>query len=125
MTLKTLMPKIFYSDINTGLDFFVEGLGFKVTYEHNQGTEIFSIINRDSIIIQLVQNDEYAKKDRPEMRIITDDIETFYNEVSNKNPNLLHPNLKVIKQQPWGLTEFALLDKSGVCIIVQQEINDN
>ena len=123
MILKTLIPKIFYTDIKTGLDFFVEGLGFKITYEHLEGTEIFYIIERDTIVIQLVENDEFASKDRPELRIITDDIQSFYNEVSNQNPRLLHPNLNVIKQQPWGFREFALRDDSGVCLIVQQEIN--
>lgn len=124
MKLKTLIPKIFYSHIQTGLDFFVEGLGFEITYEHNEGTEIFYIIERDSIVIQLVESDEFAIKDRPELRIITDDIHSFYNEVSSENPGLLHPNLNVIKQQPWGLAEFALRDDSGVCIIVQQEMEE-
>lgn len=120
MRLKTLIPKIFYSQIKTGLEFFVEGLGFKITYEHNEGAEIFYIIERDNIVIQLVESDEFARKDRPELRIITDDIQSFYIEVSNKNPGLLHPNLNVIKRQPWGLTEFALRDDSGVCVIVRK-----
>ena len=122
MKLKTLIPKIFYSDIKTGRSFFVEGLGFKITYEHREGMEIFDMIERDNIVIQLVENDEFARKDRPELRIITDDIKAFYDEIKNKNPTLLHPNLNVIKQQPWGLKEFALRDDSGVCIIVQEEI---
>ena len=122
MKLKTLIPKIFYSDVKTGLDFFAEGLGFRITYEHNDPKEKFYILQRDGVVIQLVENDEFAAKDRPEMRIITDDIESFYNEVKNKNPKLLHPNLKVIKEQPWGLKEFALHDDSGVCMIIQEEI---
>jgi hypothetical protein len=122
MLLTTLIPKIFYSDINIGLGFFVEGLGFKINYQHNEADEIFYIIQRDNIVIQIVENDEFAKKDRPELRIVTDDIQSFYEEIKDRNSNLLHPNLNVVKKQPWGLTEFALLDESGVCIIIQNAL---
>lgn len=116
MSLVKVIPKIFYADIEVGLYLFVEGLGFKVTYQDGY----LKIIERDGVTIQLVQDEEYAKKDRPEIRIVTDDIEALYNEVKEKNPGLLHPNLNVIKRQPWGLTEFALRDASDVCVIIQQ-----
>ena len=121
MTLKRLIPKIFYSDINVGLHFFVEGLDFKITHQDAETGESLYIIQRDTIVIQLVESDEFAKKDRPEIRIVTDDIQSFYKEVTGRDSKLLHPALNVIKKQPWGLEEFALLDASGVCIIIQNE----
>lgn len=116
MSLVKVIPKIFYADIKEGLNLLVEGLGFKVTYQD----DYLKIIERDGVTLQLVADEEYAKKDRPEIRIVTDDIQALYNEVKEKNTGLLHPNLNVIKRQPWGLTEFALRDASDVCVIIQQ-----
>ena len=116
MSLVKVIPKIFYADIKVGLHLFIDGLGFKVTYQD----DYLKIIERDGVTIQLVEDEEYAKKDRPEIRIVTNDIEALYIEVKEKDPNLLHPNLNVIKRQPWGLTEFALRDASDVCVIIQQ-----
>lgn len=70
--------------------------------------------------IDLFVHTDFSNGDRPELRIATNDIESVYREVKSRQPALLHPNLKKIKQQPWGLKEFALLDKTGVCIIIQQ-----
>jgi len=36
-------------------------------------------------------------------------------------PELLHPNGKVVTTKPWGLKEFALLDSTHVCVIVEQD----
>lgn len=117
MRLTKLIPKIFYEDIAAGLHLFVDGLQFKVMYND----EDLYIISRDDVTIQLLQNAEYALKDRPEIRIETDDLETLYQEVKQAHPELLHPNLKEIKLQPWGLKEFAMLDETSVCVILQQK----
>lgn len=118
MKLIKVIPKIFYSDINDGLELFINCLGFTVKY--NEPEPAFYIIDRDGVTISLLEDDEYAKKDRPEIRIATDDIDTLHKELSGKEIKLFHPNLPKVKLQPWGLKEFALLDKSGVCVIVQQ-----
>ena len=122
MKLIKVIPQIFYSDIKVGLDLFVECLSFKVKYSEPDGEQPFYIIDRDGVTLFLVGNDEFAKKDRPEIRIDTDDIEALHNELKQKKMNLFHPNLPAIKLQPWGLKEFALVDKSHVCVIIQQSI---
>jgi hypothetical protein len=33
---------------------------------------------------------------------------------------MLHPNSKVIHKKPWGALEFAVLDKTTVCIVFRQ-----
>lgn len=119
MSLTALIPKIFYSDVKIGLKFFTEGLGFILTYQ--QPDEQLYIVKRDAVTILLFENDEYAKRDRPEIRIATDDITSYYNEIKERASHYLHPNLNVIKRQPWGLKEFALLDETTVCVIIQQE----
>jgi hypothetical protein len=116
MKLIKVVPNIFYSDIRVGLNLFVECLGFKILYND----EILYIIERDAVTLHLKEDDEFAKKDRPEIRIETDDIEGLYREIENKNMGLLHPNLPKIKLQPWGLKEFALLDETTTCVIIFQ-----
>lgn len=123
MKLTKLIPKLFYADIQVGLNLFVNALGFKVTYSEPDTKNPFYLIQRDNVRIQLLENEEYASKDRPEIRIETDDIEMLYQEIKAKELNLFHPNLPYIKLQPWGLKEFALLDETTVCVIIQQDMN--
>jgi hypothetical protein len=123
MKLTKLIPKLFYADIQVGLNLFVNALGFKVTYSEPETKNPFYLVERDNVRIQLVEDEEYARKDRPEIRIETDDIETLYQEIKAKELNLFHPNLPYIKTQPWGLKEFALLDETTVCVIIQQDLS--
>jgi hypothetical protein len=116
MSLIKIIPKVIYADINIGLQFFT-ALGFESKYAE----EGFSILSRDGVTIQVVASEEdFEIGDRPEYRIDTDDIEAVYNEIKANHPEVLHPNLKVIKKQPWGLKEFAVLDETTVCVIFQQ-----
>ncbi len=122
MKLTKVIPKIFYADKSVGLDLFCEGLGFEIKYESDE--KDLYIIDRDGVTIQLVENAEWAAKDRPEIRIETDDIDALYAEVKARASRLLHPNGKKVKTQPWGLREFALLDATTVCVIIQQPVPD-
>ena len=120
MKLNKVIPKIFYSDIQVGLDLFIDCLGFVIKYSEPGGEHPFYIADRDGVTLFLQEDDEYAKKDRPEIRLDTDDIEALHKELTGKTMKLFHPNLPAVKLQPWGLKEFGLLDKSGVCVIIQQ-----
>ena len=121
MKFITLVPNIFYADIKTGLQLFVDCLGFVITYNDLASQEQpFRVIERDGLKMHLIQSEAFAAKDRPEIRLETDDIEAVYAEIKEKFPALLHPNLKEIKSQPWKVREFALRDASDVCIIIQQ-----
>ena len=118
MKLLKVIPKVFYEDIKQGHRLFIDCLGFRTLYE--DGT--LWVLDRDGVTISLVKDAEFAAKDRPELRLATDDIETLYAEVVAKDKALLHPNSDRVKLQPWGLKEFALRDESDVCVIVQQSV---
>lgn len=120
MKLLKVIPKVFYEDVQHGLRLFIDGLGFEIKYQEPK----FYIIDRDGVTLMLIEDAEFAIKDRPELRIATDDIGALYQEVCAKDIPLLHPNLSGIKKQPWGLLEFALKDESDVCVIIQQNDND-
>ncbi len=118
--LKKIIPNVFYEDIEVGLRLFVKTLGFSVTHEDREAEQPLIVVERDSVKVHLVENAEYAVKDRPEIRIETDDIEAVYKEVVANNKDYLHPNSSGPTLRPWGCTEFALLDETKVCVIIQE-----
>jgi hypothetical protein len=120
MKFTKLCPNIFYTDIRIGLRLFVECLGFNITFEDPNAEHPFYAIERDNLAIHLIQDKEFADKDRPELRLVTPDINEAYTEIAQKFPDLLHPNLKKVTLRPWGAKEFALKDESDVCIIIQE-----
>ena len=111
-----LIPKIFYVRIADGLDLFVDGLGFRVLHQD----ETLVVIERDGAKAYLVEDAEFAAKDRPELAIETDAIEALYDDIAGRRPDLLHPNVDTIRERPWGSREFAVLDRTQVCVVFRQ-----
>jgi hypothetical protein len=111
-----LIPKVFFNRMSEGLDLFVDCLGFKVVHQDAK----LAVVARDGATAYVVESPEYAAKDRPEIAIETDTIQDPYQEISSRRPDVLHPKSHEIKKKPWGSFEFALLDKTGVCIVFRQ-----
>lgn len=111
-----LVPKVFFNRMEEGLDLFVNCLGFTVL--HQDGT--LAVVGRDGAKAYVVQSPEYAAKDRPEIAIETDTIEDIHRDISARRPDVLHPNVPRVTRRPWGALEFALLDKTGVCVVFRQ-----
>lgn len=120
MHFTKLVPNIFYTDIQMGLRLFVDCLEFTIGYDELKTHSPFCVVEKGELGINLFQNREYAEKDRPEFRLVTDDIEKAYKKIAATHPQFLHPNLNKITLRPWGAKEFALKDESNVCIIIQQ-----
>ena len=116
MSYQTLIPKVFYADLAIGRDLFVDGLGFEVL--HDDGD--FVVVGRDGCKLYLVEDAEYAAKDRPELGIETDDIDAVHRELSARAPERLHPNLPRVIARPWGAREFAMLDPTTVCVVFRE-----
>ena len=113
---KNLIPKIFYADLKEGLEFFVGGLGFEVLYQDVS----MAVIVRDQAKAYLVGNPECAALDRPDLGIDTDDIDAIYEEISTRAAYLLHPGSSFVSIKPWGAREFAVLDRSTVCVTFRE-----
>jgi hypothetical protein len=111
-----LIPKVLFDHMEEGLDLFVNCLGFTVL--HQDGS--LAVVGRDGARAYVVESAEYASKDRPEIALETDSIDPIYQEVADKRPDMLHPNLPRVTTRPWGAREFALLDKTGVCVVFRQ-----
>jgi hypothetical protein len=116
MNFTKLVPNIFYKDINTGLKIFVDCLEFEIGHSE---LDAHQPLEKDGLRINLFQNEEFAEKDHPEFRLVTENIEEVYERVSKNFPELLHPNLSVITLRPWNAKEFALMDEQ-IGIIIQQ-----
>jgi catechol 2,3-dioxygenase-like lactoylglutathione lyase family enzyme len=114
--LQRLIPKIFYDDLDEGLDFFVDGLGFEILHQD----EDLAVVERDGAKAYLVASPEFAAKDRPEIAIETDAIGVQHVEIRSRRPDLLHPNGRNVTKKPWGALEFAVRDVTGVCVIFRQ-----
>jgi hypothetical protein len=111
-----LIPKIFFNRMSEGLDLFVDCLGFKILHQDAS----LAVVERDSAKAYVVASPEYATKDRPEIAIETDTIHDLHKEISSKRPEMLHANSSQVEKKPWGSLEFALLDKTGVCVVFRQ-----
>ena len=120
MKFTKMVPNIFYTDIRVGLKLFIDCLGFTIGYDDLAAAEPCCVAGKDGLGIFIIQSKEFAEKDRPEIRLQTDNIEEVYAKVASTHPELLHPNANKISLRPWGAREFALRDESDVCIIIQQ-----
>lgn len=116
--MKRLVPNIFFERIADGLDLFVDGMGFTLRYKDDH----MAIVERDGAKAHLIESAEFAAKDRPEIAIETDTIRDLYADIAARRADLLHPNGKEITEKPWGFREFALLDKTGVCVIFREPV---
>ena len=114
-----LVPNIFYKDINSGLRIFVDCLEFTIGHNEIDTKRPFCVLEKDGLRINLFQDREFAEKDNPEFRLVTENIEEVFTKVHSQFPELLHPNLNKITLRPWGAKEFALRD-GQIGIVIQQ-----
>lgn len=114
-----LVPNVFYIDIRDALTTFVDCLGFTITHDEIKTHRPFCVIEKGELRINLFEDGGLANEHHPEFRLVTEDIENVYNQISSKYPNLLHPNLNKVTLRPWGAREFAITDKQ-LGIVIQQ-----
>jgi len=119
MYFTKLVPNIFYKDISIGLKTFVDCLQFRIGHDEINSTNPFCVLEKDGLRVNLFQNAEFAAKDSPEFRLVTENIQEVFEKISSRFPELLHPNLKEITLRPWGAKEFAIMD-GQIGIVVQQ-----
>ena len=110
MKFESLVPSVFYTNLKDSMRLFIDCLEFKIVHAEFESEFPYYVIEKDGLGIMLFQNKEYAKKDNPEFRLVTKNIEEVYKKVASTHPELLHPNLNKITLRPWGAKEFALRD---------------
>lgn len=61
-----------------------------------------AVVERDGAKAYLVEDAEFAAKDRPEITIETDSIDQLYEEITSRGPEMLHPNSNKIERSHRG-----------------------
>ena len=105
-------PLLPAADIEAAIAFYVEKLGFTLTYR--DGTPAgFANLNRDDIQLHLYAHAGRDLAEATSLRIQVEQIDQLYAHCSEHR--IVHPN-GALATRPWGTREFATIDPSGVCI---------
>jgi len=119
MKFEKIVSSVFYENLSDSYQLFIDCLEFKIMHDESKSANPYCVIEKDGLGLLLFQDMEYALKHKPELRLVTKNIEEVYKKVAGSYPQLLHPNLNKITLRPWGAKEFALKDKQ-VGIIIQE-----
>jgi len=107
-SFRSAIPVLTVNDLPRSLALYSQ-IGFEVVHQDNE----FAIIKRDLVELHLTLNQIPALDNLSSCRINVTNIEVLYQQCLAAN--VVHPNAP-LKEQPWSLKEFAILDASGVCI---------
>ncbi len=114
--LHQIHPVLPVKDVVEALDFYVNRLGFKIAFADDSKKPTYAGIIRDDIEIHLQWHDavEWEKDiERPMLRIVTQNIDALYEELSEKD--VFHAHI-LLRETAWGTREFAFYDpfKNGL-----------
>jgi uncharacterized glyoxalase superfamily protein PhnB len=109
----TAIPVLPCSDVRTGVDYYVQKLGFTEKFCHGEPAS-YAGVERDGVIIHLcLMNDAKYIASQTMLRFAVQNVDALYEEV--KAGGAVHPN-GALSEKPWGSREFGALDADGVCI---------
>ncbi len=113
--LHQIHPILPVQNVVETLSFYVNKLGFKIAFADDSKKPTYAGVRRDNIEIHLQWHDvkEWESSlNTPMLRIVTQNIESLFEEYKTKN--VFH-NDTVLKETALGTREFAFydLDKNG------------
>jgi catechol 2,3-dioxygenase-like lactoylglutathione lyase family enzyme len=117
--LTNIVPKIPMRDKSLTREFYLTQLGFKeIDTEDFEG---YLMIKKDNIEIHFFEfKGLNPKENYGQVYIRTNDIETLYQSMLDKN-NSIHP-AGYLQVKPWGQKEFAMLDPDNNLLTFGQRI---
>lgn len=101
------IPVLASLDIFKTVDFYREKLGFD---KQGYKDENYAVIARDDVEIHFWKCNDKIFPMHTSCYIHVQEIETLYAEM--QAAGVVHPN-GPLKDQPWGMREFAILDEDG------------
>ncbi|MFD0752015.1 hypothetical protein ACFQZS_17810 [Mucilaginibacter calamicampi] len=110
MNFTKLVPSVFYKDIQTGINTFINCLEFTMGHQELNSKAPYCVVNKGGLTVMIFQDAAQAENDHPELRLETENIDEVYQKVSSVFPEMLHPNLNQVTLRPWGAKEFAIID---------------
>ena len=94
-------------DIRKTVSFYQEKLGFdKVGWLDDD----YAVIGRDKVVVHFWKCDNRIFPENTSCYIDVEAVDELYEEM--KAVGVVHPN-GPLKDQPWGMREFAILDQDG------------
>lgn len=100
------------------VEFYKTKLGFnKIGYLDDN----YAVIARDNFVVHFWKCDDKIHPENTSCYVDVEDIDILYEEL--KTFGVIHPN-GTLKNHPYGMREFAILDLDGNMIKFGQEIDE-
>lgn len=113
--LKKAIPVLASLNIPETIAFYEEKLGFTKRF----CDEGYGIVSRDEILINFWKCEDKIHPENTSCYINVENADALYEEM--QQAGVVHPNGK-LQDTPWGMREFAILDKDGNLIRFGQEL---
>ncbi len=105
--LKFAIPVLASLNIDKTVTFYKEKLGFdKIGWKDKN----YAVIGRDKVEIHFWKCNNKIHPENTSCYIQVEEVDELYEEM--KIAGVVHPN-GLLQNQPWGMREFAVLDKDG------------
>ncbi len=109
-TRQRAFPQLRMTDWERSRRFYVDGLGFRVDWEHRfePGFPVFTQVTRDGLSLFLT---EHTGDCRPggAAYLIVDDVDALFREVIARNLRVAEPP----EDTPWKTREMLVIDPDG------------
>jgi DNA-binding transcriptional MerR regulator len=115
-TLERAVPVLASIDLEATQRFYAEHLGFEPLFTYPD----YAMAGRDSIQIHFWLTDDPAIAESTSCRIDVTGVDALYREMLAAD--VVHPNGH-LADQPWGVREFAVLDRDGNLIKFAERIS--
>lgn len=114
--LQRAVPVLASLNISETVDFYQKKMGFdRVGWQDNN----YAVVGRDKIEIHFWKCNNKIFPENTSCYIYVRDVDGLYGEM--KASGVVHPN-GLLKNQPWGMREFAVLDGDGNMIKFGQSL---
>lgn len=114
-TLQQAIPVLASLDLEATQRFYSERLGFEPLSQYPD----YAVSGRDGVQVHFWLTDDADIAKATSCRIDVSGIETLYEEMSAAG--VVHPNAP-LRDQPWGMREFAVLDGDGNVITFGERV---
>ena len=108
-------PQFGVKDIQKAIDFWVEALGFEVTFA-NGNPVCFSVLKKDDSEIHIKLDPERAGKGH--CHILVEGLDDFFKAYQATGHKVIQPP----KLQSWGMKDAVLADSDGNTVEVAERI---
>ncbi|RVU01740.1 VOC family protein [Mucilaginibacter limnophilus] len=113
--LQKAIPILAYLNAEETIKYYTEKLGFTCINTY----PAYLIFGRDTIVIHLWLCDDPEIPKATGCYVLVTDIDDLYKEYQQQD--IIHPNAP-LKDTPWGMRQFSVLDNSGNIFNFGQQI---